>query len=318
MLSHTIKFVFLWISLVVFPLLPVNAQIEPNNEVTLNVTVLDKKEGFIKNLTASDFEVFNGKTQQSIKFVIQEDAPVSVGVLFDLSGSLDNLRIRKTEIVNLVENGLIQFVEAGNPSNEYFILGFSEQSKIILDNTQDKTKTLNVLERLSEAEFKNNTAFYDALSEGIEKISAARHQKRVLLLVTDGIDNSSKKSIKDVKRLLREQNIIVYSVSILDKKFVSSMTGMQGQAFLNQICEAAGGWNLFPDRENEIGRAFLYIAEELRNQYKITFDLESEQKAREWHKLKVKLIGEKSLSSTTIRTREGFYIEKKKIESQMQ
>ena len=311
MFSHTIKFIFLWILLFVFPLLPVNAQIEPNNEVTLNVSVIDKKEGFIKNLIASDFEISSGKKQQNIKSVIQEDAPLSIGILFDSSGSLDNLRIKKTEIVNLVENGLIQFVEAGNPLNEYFILGFNEQSKIILDNTQDKTKTLKALEQLSETEFKNNTAFYDALSDGIEKISAGRHQKRVLLLITDGVDNSSKRKLKDVRQFLREQNIIVYSVSILDKKFISSMTGMQGQAFLNQICEATGGWNLVPGKENEVSQAFLYITGELRNQYKITLDLESEKEDREWHKLKVKLIGEKSLSSTTIRTREGFYIEKK-------
>jgi Ca-activated chloride channel family protein len=281
-----------------------------NSEVALKLTVYDKKDGLIvKGLSSEDFGIYSGKTEQKIKTVIQQDNPVSIGILVDLSGSMDGKSFKERRTIDLAEKGLTEFIKQANPLNEYFILGFGVQSTILLNNTQNSSEVLKALGKISEAKPEGNTAFYDAVYRGFEKLSDSKFETRVLLSVTDGQDNSSKKGINDILQNLKQNNVTIYFVSLFDSQPSSFLTA-KSIGVVDELCEISGGWNFVPEETSHIGLAFTYIAEILRNQYKITFDLKYDKSDRAWHKLKVKLVDDELSKSKKIKVRQGIYIEK--------
>lgn len=266
--------------------------------VTLTLTVTDIYGRFVSGLRQDAFTVFDDKQEQEISFFSDTDAPVSIGVLFDVSDSMSGEKIAKAR------NALSRFINTSHPSDEYFLIAFNSRAQLLLDRTRDGEA---VLRKLTLVEPKNNTALYDACYLGVERVTRGTRQKKAILIISDGQDNSSRYNFSEVKRLMKESDVVVYAVGILDGRDSGSMTGMQGQAFLDELTSVTGGKSFYPQTDVELDEIFERIALELRHQYSIGYTPRGFEPNGEWHKVKVKVKPPRGLPRLTVRHREGYY-----------
>lgn len=266
--------------------------------VTLTLTVTDNYGRYVSGLTKSAFTVIDNNQEQVVTFFSDSDAPVSVGVLFDVSGSMNGDKILKAK------NALSRFIATSHPSDEYFLIAFNSRAQLLLDRTRDGDA---LLQKLTLVKPKNDTALYDAVYLGVERVTRGSHNKRALLIISDGQDNASRYNFGEVRRLLRESDVVAYSVGILNGNDSSSSTGMQGQAFLDEISSVTGGKAFYPQTDVEMDEIFERIALELRNQYSIGYIPKDFQPDGKWRKVKVKVKPPRGLPRLSVRGREGYY-----------
>ncbi len=280
-------------------------EIEESNEtieipidlVTLTLTVTDYYGRYVSGLTKDAFKVYDEGNEQEIAFFSDTDAPVSIGILFDVSGSMS------TEKINKARNALERFINTSHPNDEYFLIAFNSRAQLLMDRTRDGDA---VLRKLTLVQPKNNTALYDAVYLGTERVSRGAHQKKAILIISDGQDNSSRYSFKEVRRLMKESDVVIYSVGIMDSRDASSMDGMQGQAFLDSLSSVTGGKSFYPQTNVELDEIFERIALELRHQYSIGYTPKDFKPDGEWHKVKVKVKPPRGLPRLTVRYRDGY------------
>jgi Ca-activated chloride channel family protein len=266
--------------------------------VTLTLTVTDIYGRYVSGLTKEAFTVFDNNLEQEITFFSDADAPISIGILFDVSDSMSGEKIAKAR------TALERFINTSHPSDEYFLIAFNNKAQLLLDRTRDGEA---VLRKLTLVEPRNNTALYDACYLGVEKVTRGAHQKKALLIISDGQDNASRYNFGEVRRLLKESDVVVYAVGILDGSDSSSMTGMQGQSFLDELTSVTGGKSFYPQTNVEMDEIFERIALELRHQYSIGYTPKDFQPDGKYHKVKVKVKPPRGLPRLTIRSREGYF-----------
>jgi Ca-activated chloride channel family protein len=266
--------------------------------VTLTLTVTDYYGRYVSGLTKDAFTIFDENEEQDISFFSDTDAPVSIGILFDISGSMSSEKIAKAR------NALERFINTSHPSDEYFLIAFNSRAQLLLDRTRDGDA---VLQKLTLVQPKNDTALYDACYLGVERVTRGVHPKKALLIISDGQDNSSRYNFKEVRRLMKESDVTIYSVGIMDGRDASSMAGMQGQAFLDELANVTGGKSFYPQTNVEMDEIFERIALELRHQYTIGYNPKNFQPDGKWHKVKVKVKPPRGLPRLTVRSREGYY-----------
>ncbi|MGI9055068.1 MAG: VWA domain-containing protein [Pyrinomonadaceae bacterium] len=266
--------------------------------VTLTLTVTDYYGRLVSGLTKDAFTIFDDNEEQEITFFSDADAPVSLGILFDISGSMSGEKIAKAR------NALERFINTSHPNDEYFLIAFNSRAKLLLDRTRDGDA---VLQKLTLIEPKNNTALYDACYLGIERVTRGAHPKKALLVISDGQDNASRYNFKEVRRLMKESDVVIYTVGILGGRDAGSMEGMQGQAFLDELSSVTGGKSFYPQTNVELDEIFERIALELRHQYTIGFNPTNFQPDGKWHKIKTKVKPPRGLPRLSVRSREGYY-----------
>ncbi len=266
--------------------------------VTLTLTVTDLYGRYVSGLTKKAFSVRDNDIDQEITFFSDSDAPVSIGILFDVSGSMSGEKIGKAR------KALERFVATSHPSDEYFLIAFNKRAQLLLDRTRDGEA---VLQKLTLVEPKHNTALYDAVYLGIEKVTRGSHQKRALLIISDGQDNASRYNFGEVRRLTKESDVVTYAVGIMDRGDSGSMLGMQGQAFLDELTSVTGGKSFYPQSDVEMDEIFERIALELRHQYSIGYTPKDFEPDGKWRKVKVKVKPPRGLPRLTVRSREGYY-----------
>ena len=266
--------------------------------VTLTLTVTDLYGRFVSGLQKNAFTITDNGQEQLITHFSDMDAPVSVGILFDVSDSMSGEKIGKAR------KALERFINTSHPSDEYFLIAFNSRAQLLLDRTRDGE---SVIQKLTLVQPKNNTALYDAVYLGTEKVTRGSHQKKAMLIISDGQDNSSRYNFGEVRRLLKESDVVTYAVGIMDGRDAGSMNGMQGQAFLDELTSVTGGKSFYPQTDVEMDEIFERIALELRHQYSIGYlpkDFEPDGKYR---KVKVKVKPPRGLPRLTVRSREGYY-----------
>ncbi|HEY0430057.1 MAG TPA: VWA domain-containing protein [Pyrinomonadaceae bacterium] len=266
--------------------------------VTLTLTVTDIYGRYVSGLGKDAFTIFDNNEEQEITFFSDTDAPVSVGILFDVSDSMSGEKIVKAR------TALERFINTSHPSDEYFLIAFNNRAQLLLDKTRDGEA---VLRKLTLVEPKNNTALYDATYLGIERVTRGTHQKKALLIISDGQDNASRYNFGEVRRLLKESDVVVYAVGILDGSDSSSITGIQGQAFLDELTSVTGGKAFYPQTNVEMDEIFERIALELRHQYSIGYTPKNFTPDGKYHKVKVKVKPPRGLPRLTVRSREGYF-----------
>lgn len=266
--------------------------------VTLTLTVTDYYGRYVSGLTKDAFTVLDNGEEQELTFFSDSDAPVSIGILFDVSGSMSGEKIGKAR------KALERFINTSHPSDEYFLIAFNSRAQLLLDRTRDGEA---VLQKLTLVEPKNNTALYDACYLGVERVTRGAHQKKAILIISDGQDNASRYNFKEVRRLLKESDVTIYSVGIMDGRDSGSMEGMQGQAFLDELSSVTGGKSFYPNTSVELDEIFERIALELRHQYSVGYTPKNFQPDGKWHKVKVKVKPPRGLPRLTVRNREGYY-----------
>jgi Ca-activated chloride channel homolog len=266
--------------------------------VTLTLTVTDLYGRYVSGLTKKAFTVFDNNQEQEITFFSDSDAPVSVGILFDVSGSMSGDKIMKAR------NALQRFINSSHPSDEYFLIAFNNRAQLLMDRTRDGDAVLQKLTLVSPGK---NTALYDAVYLGIERVTRGAHQKRALLIISDGQDNSSRYNFGEVRRLMKESDVVTYAVGIIGKGDAGSALGMQGQAFLDELTSVTGGKSFYPASDLEMDEIFERIALELRHQYSIGYTPADFQPDGKWRKIRVKVKPPRGLPRLTVRGREGYY-----------
>jgi Ca-activated chloride channel homolog len=266
--------------------------------VTLNVTVTDLYGRFVSGLKKKDFTVFDESEQQEIEFFSDEDSPVSVGILFDVSGSMSGEKIAKAR------EALSKFIDVSHPMDEYFLIAFNKRAQLLLDRTRDGKA---VLDKLTLVQPKDNTALYDAVYLGADRVMRGAHQKRAMIIISDGQDNNSRYTFSDVRKQLKESDISVYAIGILGGGDMGSMDGIKGQAYLDELTGVTGGRSFYPQTNAELDEIFERIAIELRHQYSIGYRPANFTNDGKWRKLKVKVKPRRGMPRLFLRTREGYY-----------
>ena len=152
-----------------------------------------------------------------------------------------------------------------------------------------------------------NTALYDAVYLGLDRVTRGTHQKKALLIISDGQDNASRYNFNEVKRLMKESDVVTYAVGIQDRGDVSSQLGMQGQAFLDELASVTGGRAFYPNTAVEMDEIFERIALELRHQYSVGYTPPDFSPDGKWRKVKVRVKPPRGLPRLTVRSREGYY-----------
>jgi Ca-activated chloride channel family protein len=266
--------------------------------ITLTVTVTDGYGRYVSGLNQKAFTVLDDKVPQELEFFSDEDAPVSVGVVFDLSGSMSGEKIRKAR------DALSHFIQTSHEQDEYFLVGFNDRAQLLLDKTRDGESVLN---KLSFVEPRHNTALYDACYLGVEKVTRGSHPKRAILLISDGQDNDSRYTFSELRRLLKESDVVLYSIGILSGNDSGSSLGMGGQAILDELSSVSGGKAFFPNTSAEMDDTFEKIALELRHQYSIGYRPANFVTDGKWHRLKVKVNPPRGLPRLFVRSKEGYF-----------
>jgi Ca-activated chloride channel family protein len=271
--------------------------IVPTETVTLMVTVTDPYNRLVTGLDRQNFEVFEDKVKQDIAFFNDDDAPVSMGVIFDVSGSMKNKLDR-------ARDALKAFVDTSHQDDDFFLIGFNQRANL-LGEFMDGSSLVN---KFNLIDARGQTALYDAAYLGVEKVKQGRHQKRAMLLISDGQDNSSRYTYGELRKLLKEANVQIYCIGIVEMGGGSGGTlDMQGQAILEEISQVTGGKAFFPRSPAELEDAVTRIALELRHQYNIGYYPTNAERNGQWRKIKVSVKPPRGFPHLTVRAREGYY-----------
>jgi Ca-activated chloride channel family protein len=265
--------------------------------VVVNVSVTDKQFRQISGLNKDHFEIYEDKVRQQIEFFSDDDKPASVGVIFDLSGSMNNKISRARDAIKA-------FIDTCHDEDDFFLVGFNDRASLLAELSDGRS----VLEKLAWAEPHGQTALYDAAYLGVEKVKEGRHEKRAVLIVSDGQDNASRYNYGELRKLLKEADVQVYCIGILEEG-VSAGSSMdrQGQLILEELAHTTGGMAFFPTSYAELDDSVTRIALTLRHQYSIGYVPFNEQRDGKWRKIKVRVNAPRGLPSLVVRAKEGYY-----------
>ena len=242
-------------------------------EVHVNVT--DEHDRPVGNLTKENFRVFEDRAEQKISIFKHEDLPVSLGLVIDNSRSIEPRKQR-------LDAAAISFVRKSNPQDEAFIVHFDDQARL----DSDFTDNISVLEdSLAEAKPFGQTAIYDALVLAVDHMQQAKHQKKAILLITDGVDNSSKHTLTDAIERTKRARIAVYTVGLL-----SQSGGQRAEDSLVRIAESSGGRAFFPNNVDEARAYMERVARDLREQYTLGYFPTNPSRAGGWRSVRVDIV----------------------------
>jgi len=265
--------------------------------ISFNVTVMDQYGRFVTGLSQSAFTIFDDKQAQEITFFSDEDAPVSLGIVFDLTGSMSGDKVRRAK------EALDHFFQTSREGDEYFLITLQNgHASLALDRTRDSEAVLN---KLTFVQPRGSTAFYDACYLGVDKVTRGTHPKRALLVISDGQDNNSRYTFNELRRLVKESDVIIYAIGIEEER--DGTLGFDGQSILDDIASVSGGKAFFPHNSTEMNDIFESIALELRHQYAIGYRPSNFDVNGKWHHLKVKVNPPRGLPHLFVRSRDGYY-----------
>jgi Ca-activated chloride channel family protein len=264
--------------------------------VSITITVTDAYGRFVTGLGRDHFEIFDDKVKQQISHFSDEDAPLSLGIVYDVSGSMK-------ERIGRAMRALRRFVETSHDDDDFFLIGFNDRASLVQDFTTSAEK---VIDHLMFVAPKGSTALYDAAYLAVEKVKQGRHSKKALLIISDGQDNNSRYTYKELRNRVKEADVQIYAIGITDPAS-DSLAGF-GRSNLEEITRMTGGRAFFPNAYNEpeLVEICTRIALELRHQYAIGFYPTDAASDAKWHKVNVKVNPPKGLGRLSLSYREGY------------
>jgi VWFA-related protein len=265
-------------------------------EVTLHVSVVDKSGKLITNVPKSAFKVYEDNVEQPIKLFRREDVPVSMGILVDNSGSMNDKRAR-------VAAAALAMVKASNQDDEVFVVNFNDDPYLDQSFTHD-TKKLE--EALGRIDARGGTAMRSAISGALDYMkSDAKLDKKVIVVVTDGNDNSSgdNPTLEQLLRKVRDSGVLVYSIGLLSEE--EAREARAAKRALNGLAETSAGGAYYPKDLAEVERITPEIAHEIRNQYTVVYSPLNDNLDGSFRKIKVELTGQ--YKGATVRAKNGYY-----------
>ncbi|HZC81461.1 MAG TPA: VWA domain-containing protein, partial [Nitrospiraceae bacterium] len=265
----------------------------------VNVTVTDPYNRLVTGLEPENFRIFEDKVEQEVVNFSSEDVPISIGVILDHSGSMANKLGKAREAA-------LQFLRTANPEDEFFLVSFNERADLLSPFTNNVE---DLQSRMLSASAKGSTALLDAIYLGLSHMKGARNAKRALLIISDGGDNHSRYTEKDIKRRVREADTQLYSIGIFDSVEYRSRTPeeLNGPSLLNELTELTGGRAFTVENPNDLPDIAAKIGMELRNQYILGYRPSHKAHDARWRKIQIKLRPPKGLPPLSVYTKTGYY-----------
>jgi len=267
--------------------------------VLVNVTVTDPFNRLVTGLEQENFRVLEDNVEQEIVHFSSEDVPISIGVIFDMSGSMSN-KVDKARLA------AVQFFKTANPQDEFFLVSFNDRAELISSFTSSVEELQN---RLMYTAARGRTALLDAIYLGLSQMRGARNAKRALLIISDGGDNHSRFNENDIKNFVKEADVQLYAVGIYDPLGSRSRTSeeLNGPTLLSEMTEMTGGRAFPVENLNDLPDTAAKISMELRNQYVLGYKPSNHQRDAKWRKVKVKLRPPKGLPPLNVYAKTGYY-----------
>jgi Ca-activated chloride channel family protein len=265
--------------------------------VLVNATVTDQLNRYVSGLESKHFQLWEDKTEQKVSYFNAEDVPISIGIIFDVSGSMKDK-------IGTAREAAATFLKTGNPDDEYFLVTFANRPEVVADFTTDVTKLQS---KLLVTPAKGMTAMYDSVYVGLEKLKEGSNPKKALLLITDGEDNRSRYTFQNVKDFVKEQDVQIYGIGIVDEWNSQLSAGHTGRAMIEELADLTGGRAFFPDSVYELEDICTKIAVELKNQYVLGYHSTNGAKDGKWRKLRVRVNPPKGIEHLNVRAKSGYY-----------
>jgi Ca-activated chloride channel homolog len=267
------------------------------NLVVLHTTVLDDRGRFAEGLKEENFRVFEDKAQQKLSVFKREDIPVSMGLVIDNSGSMREKRPR-------VNEAALTLVQASNPDDEAFVVNFNDDFYLDLD--KDFSNSIPELkEALERIDSRGSTALYDAIIGSLDHLKKAKKDKKVLLIVTDGEDNTSRNSLEKTIREIQRTNTVIYTIGLLGEE--SKKSKSKARKALVQIAQASGGLAFFPENVEDVHSICEQVAHDIRNQYTLGYYSTNDRNDGSYRSVQVDVIPPRGRGKLVARTRNGYY-----------
>ena len=252
------------------------------NIVLIPVTVTDPLNRFVTGLEKEYFKIYEDKKQQQITTFSSDDAPLSVGLLFDCSGSMGPKLHSSREAV-------AQFFKTSNPEDEAFLIQFHDTAELTLGFTNNLEEIQN---RLQFVQSKGMTALLDAIYLGMHEMKKARNPRKALLIISDGGDNNSRYTESEIRNLVKEADVQLYAIGIYEPMGARGRTPEEsnGPALLTELAEQTGGRQYQVENLNELPDIAAKIGMELRNQYLLGYSPQNQEKDGKYRHVEVKLV----------------------------
>jgi Ca-activated chloride channel family protein len=267
--------------------------------VLIPVTVTDPLNRFVTGLERNNFKLFEEKKEQEIVAFTSEDAPLSIGLVFDCSGSMQGKLEKSRESVT-------QFFKTANPEDEFFLVQFNDTA----DLAQPFATTLEEIQnRLTFTRSKGRTALLDAVYLALHEMKKAKNPRKALLIISDGGDNSSRYTEGEIKNLVKEADVQIYAIGIYEPIESRSRTleELAGPDLLTEIAEQTGGRQYPVMNVNELPDIAAKIGVELRHQYVLGYSPQNVVHDGKYRRVEVKLIQPRGLGSLRAFWRHGYY-----------
>jgi VWFA-related protein len=263
--------------------------------VAVDLTVVDRRGGFVSGLGRENFLIYEDGVAQEIKLFHQEDVPVTVGIAVDGSGSM---RQKRPHVVNAA----LAFVQASNPEDEIFVLYFNDELVFGLDRHEDFTNDISRLRKaLLRLDCEGLTALYDAVAVSLQHLGKGRFEKKALLVVSDGEDNASLDDYPYVLDLARQTAATIYTIAVYNPD-----SDRHNTRILNQLSDVTGGEFFFPETLPDITRICREIAKDIRNRYTISYSSTNSVRDGSYRKLRV-VVTSADGEDYSVRVREGYF-----------
>jgi Ca-activated chloride channel family protein len=267
--------------------------------VLVNVSVIDPYNRFVTGLGKEHFRIFEDEQAQSVTHFSSEDVPISVGLLFDASGSMSD-KIDKARM------SVQQFFRSSNPADEFFLIGFNDRPFQIAEFTSNPGQLQN---KLNFTEAKGRTSLFDAMYLGLHEMKKARYARKVLLVISDGGDNHSRYSERDIKRAVQESDVQIYAIGIYEPYSSRSRTPeeLAGPSLMTEIAESTGGRQFPVENLNDLPDIARKIGRELRSVYVLGYQPTNDKRDGKWRKIQVKLSAPRGLPPLQLFSKSGYY-----------
>jgi len=281
-----------------------NRRLTPNiridtNLVLIPVTVTTPLNQFVTGMEKENFRLFEDKVEQDISYFASFDAPLSVGLVFDASGSMGSK-------LNKSRQAAAEFFKTANPEDEFFLVQFNDRPQLVVPFTR---ATEEIQNRLTFTQSKGRTALLDGIYMALQELRKSKNTRRALLVISDGGDNSSRYTETEVRNLLREADAQLYAMGIYEAIGTRGRTAeeLAGPGLLGELASMTGGRHFPVENLNDLPDIAAKIGIELRNQYVLGYTSKNQTRDGKYRRVTVKLNQPRGLPPLKALYRQGYY-----------
>jgi Ca-activated chloride channel homolog len=272
--------------------------IRTETQITLvGASVTDPLGRLVTGLQQENFRIFEDGVEQEVVRFSSEDVPVSIGVIFDMSGSM-------ADKIDKSREAAVQFFRTANPADEFFLVNFNDRAQLIspftgsVDDLQD---------RLMYTGAHGLTALFDGVYLGLSQMRGAHNTKKALLILSDGGDNHSRYSETEVRKFVREADVQIYAIGLFDPDGGPTPEEREGPGLLGDLTMMTGGRTFVVKNVNQLPDIATKISMELRNQYVLGYRPSQRAHDGKWRKIKVRLNPPKGMPPLTVAAKSGYF-----------